>query len=93
MAVIPTKPPRPFPPFYLLAWTLPLTGCDPLLSIQGSFWPPWIIAMVMGSLLTGLASWLLSLSGLEPWLGPPLLIYPCLWALLTFASWLLCFGV
>ena len=49
--------------------------------------------MVTGSVLTGVASWLLGVSGLEPYLGPPLLIYPSLWALLTFGTWLLCFGV
>jgi hypothetical protein len=88
-------PPPSIPPDRLLALVLaiPLTGCDPLLTIQGSFWPPWIIAMVAGSVLTGVASWLLGVSGLEPYLGPPLLIYPSLWALLTFGTWLLCFGV
>ena len=98
---LPTMPPRPVPPLLhralnraqVLALAIPLTGCDPLLTIEGSFWPPWIIAMVAGSVLTGLASWLLGLSGLEPYLGPPLLIYPSLWGLLTFGTWLLCFGV
>ena len=98
--LFPTMPPRPVPPdriLLALVLAIPLTGlltgCDPLLTIQGSFWPPWIIAMVAGSVLTGVASWLLGVSGLEPYLGPPLLIYPSLWALLTFGTWLLCFGV
>ena len=65
-----------------------LAGCDPLLSIQGSFWPPWIVAILVGLALTVLVSWLLGLLKLSPYLGPPLLIYPSLWALLTFCTWL-----
>ncbi len=65
-----------------------LGGCDPLLSIQGSFWPPWIVAILTGLALTVLVSWLLALLKLSPYLGPPLLIYPALWALLTFCTWL-----
>jgi hypothetical protein len=74
-------------PFFLGTASL-LSGCDPLLSIQGSFWPPWIVAILTGLVLTVLASWCLGLLKLSPYLGPPLLIYPSLWALLTFCTWL-----
>lgn len=69
-----------------------LTACDPLLTIQGSFWPPWIVSMLSGLALTGILSTLLGRIGLAPYLGPPLLIYPCLWAGMTFTTWLLAFG-
>ena len=75
---------------FLLA--LPLSACDPLLSLQGSFWPPWIVCMFTGLLLTALASQLLSLLKLEFDLGHPLVIYPCLWVLMTFTTWLLGYG-
>lgn len=66
-----------------------LSACDPLLSVQGSFWPPWIVCMVTGLLFTLLASQLFSLLKLNPYLGHPLIIYPSLWALVTFTTWLL----
>ena len=73
----------------LIFLSLPLAACDPLLSIQGSFWPPWIVCMLTGLLLAAVASWLLALLKLEPYLGHPMIVYPCLWALLTFTTWLL----
>lgn len=74
---------------FIILLTLPLPACDPLLSIQGSFWPPWIVCMMTGLLLTAMAFQLLSLLKLEPYLGHPLIIYPCLWAVMTFTTWLL----
>ena len=77
---------------HLVIISLALTGCDPLLSLQGAFWPPWIISMVSGSFLTAICSALLSRAGLSEHLGPPVLIYTCLWALLTFTFWLVAFS-
>lgn len=65
-----------------------LSACDPLLSVQGSFWPPWIVCMVIGLLFTLLAAQVFSLLKINPYLGHPLIIYPSLWALLTFTVWL-----
>lgn len=77
---------------FTILLVLPLTACDPLLSIQGSFWPPWIVCMVAGVVLTVLASQIFYWLKLDPYLGHPLLIYSSLWALLTFATWLLGFA-
>lgn len=63
-------------------------GCSPVIDVQGSFFPAWIVCVVVGIVLTGLAHRLLVLARLAPHLGPPLLIYPCLGLLLTFATWL-----
>ena len=71
---------------------LQLAACDPLLSIQGSFWPPWIVCILAGLLLTAVASQLFSLFKLDPYLGHPLLIYTSLWALMTFTTWLLAYA-
>lgn len=66
-----------------------LAACDPMLSIEGSFWPAWIICLLAGLALSMMESWLLALLRLSSHLGPPLLIYPSLWALNTFVIWLL----
>jgi len=66
-----------------------LTACDPMLSIQGSFWPAWIICILAGLMASMVLMWQLVRHRLAPYLGPPLLIVPSLWALCTFVIWLL----
>lgn len=68
---------------------LVLTACDPMLSIEGSFWPAWIICILAGLAASMVLMWQLVRLRLAPYLGPPLLIAPSLWALCTFVIWLL----
>jgi hypothetical protein len=74
--------------FLLLAATF-LTACDPMLSLEGSFWPAWIICILAGLSASMLLMWQLARYRLAAYLGPPLLIAPSLWALCTFGIWLL----
>lgn len=73
----------------ILASSLLLTGCDPMLSLQGSFWPAWIVCILAGLAASMLLMWQLVRWRLAPHLGPPLLVAPSLWALCTFSIWLL----
>ena len=66
-----------------------MTACDPMLSLEGSFWPAWIICILAGLAASVLLMWQLVRYRLAPYLGPPLLIAPSLWALCTFVIWLL----
>ena len=68
-----------------------LNGCDPLVSLQGSFWPPWIIVMVIALPMTGIAHAAFKRLGIADHLQPVLLVYPALWALMTFLAWLVAF--
>lgn len=63
-------------------------GCDPTLNIEGSFFPAWMVSMVVGLVLTFFVRYVFALSRLEPHLGPPLLIYSSLGILLTLVTWL-----
>ena len=74
---------------FLWAAAVFLTACDPLLSLEGSFWPAWIICILAGLMASMLLMWQLVRLRLAPYLGPPLLIAPSLWALCTFVIWLL----
>lgn len=65
-----------------------LTACDPMLSLEGSFWPAWIICILTGLALSMVLMWQLVRHRLAPYMGPPLLIAPSLWALCTFSIWL-----
>jgi hypothetical protein len=72
-----------------VAFAVFLTACDPMLSIEGSFWPAWIICILAGLAASMVLMWQLVRHRLAPYLGPPLLIVPSLWALCTFVIWLL----
>ena len=65
-----------------------LAGCDPIIEIQGTFFPAWLLCMIVGVVLTVALRPLFVRLGLEPFLGPLPLIYPSLAVLLTLAVWL-----
>jgi len=64
------------------------TGCSraPSFDILGSFFPAWLVCLVVSLFLTLGARWLLSRTGVV--LAIPVLTYPSLTALFTFALWL-----
>ncbi len=70
------------------ALVLCCAACDPILNVQGSFFPAWMLCIVLGVALTVAARYLFVLLGLEPHLGPPMLIYPSLGLLLTVLTWI-----
>jgi hypothetical protein len=69
-------------------WCLVTSGCDPILNVQGSFFPAWIICMAVGGILTAVLRQLFVILRLEPNLGPLLLVYPSVWLLTTMLTWL-----
>ena len=64
-------------------------GCDPVLNIQGSFFPGWMASILIGSALTVAVRYLFVVTRLEPHVGPPVLIYTSLGLLLTVVTWLI----
>ena len=74
----------------LLAMVL-CTGCSraPSFDILGSFFPAWILCLVVGLLLTVGARWLLLRAHVA--LALPMVTYPSLTALFTFGLWLALF--
>lgn len=70
---------------------LPLAGCTraPSVEILGSFFPAWLLCLTIAVALTVLAR--LFLSRLRLSVAYPVLFYPGLAALLTFALWLMFF--
>jgi YtcA family len=65
-----------------------LTSCGraPSFDILGSFFPAWLVCLVLGLLLTVGARWLLL--HLHIVIAFPIFTYPSLTALFTFALWL-----
>jgi hypothetical protein len=76
-----------------LVGVLPLAGCQraPSFNILGSFFPAWLLCVVLGILLTVGTRFLLLAVHLEEALSPPIVMYPCLTGLFTFGLWLLFF--
>ena len=71
-----------------------LAGCGvaPSVNILGSFFPAWLICIVIGVVLTILTLRVFVATKIAPYLGPAALIYPCLAGLWIFATWLVLFG-
>lgn len=73
------------------AGSLFLAGCDPVFDIGGSFFPSWMVCMIVGVVLAIALRLVLARIGVEPHLGPLPLVYGCLAALLTMSTWLVFF--
>jgi len=77
--------------FGLLLAVILLTGCSraPSFDILGSFFPAWLVCLASGLLFTVAARWMFLRVGVV--LALPILAYPSLTALFTFALWLTLF--
>ena len=76
-------------PFSSALFALLAAACAPVINVEGSFFPAWLLCLLLGVALTAALRPVLARAGLEPHLGPLLLIYPSLALLLTFTLWLL----
>jgi YtcA-like protein len=70
-----------------------LAGCRPGPSVDllGSFFPAWMLALVIGIVLTLLLRQLFIWTDLDPYLAPRGLVYVSLAVLVTLATWLFVF--
>jgi hypothetical protein len=76
------------PSLSAIVFVLVAGGCAPIVNIEGSFFPAWLLCLLLGLVVTAALRPVLARSGLEPHLGPLLLVYPCLCLFLTFSIWL-----
>jgi hypothetical protein len=75
----------------LVVSSFSVTSCQraPSFDVLGSFFPAWLVCLAAAILLTVLARWMCLRLRIP--LAPPILIYPSLTALFTFALWFICF--
>jgi hypothetical protein len=66
------------------------SGCsrNPNVEILGSYFPGWMLSLVLGIAFTGLTHALLRRRGLLHWVGHPAVIYPAMVILFTCLLWL-----
>ena len=70
------------------------TGCSraPSFDIVGSFFPAWLISIVIGVILTVISHQAFVLTKIAPYLRPAAILYPCLILLWTLTTWLVVFA-
>jgi YtcA family len=66
-----------------------VAGCDPVVNIGGTFFPGWMVTILIGSALTVGIRYIFVFTRLEPHVGPLALIYTSLGVLLSVVSWLI----
>jgi len=76
---------------FAILLALPGCGCAPSVNILGSFFPAWLICIVIGVVLTILTRQIFVATKIAPHISPAALVYPCLTAAWIFATWLLLF--
>ncbi|HEY1742040.1 MAG TPA: YtcA family lipoprotein [Granulicella sp.] len=71
-----------------------LAGCAraPSFNIVGSFFPAWLICMVVGIGLATIANWVLRRYKLDQQIVWTIVVYPCLAAFFAFTLWLVFFS-
>lgn len=72
--------------------TIVAAGCDPIINVFGSFFPAWVICIAAGVVVALLLRPVFAATGLEPHLGPLVLVYPSLAVLATMVAWLVFFS-
>ncbi len=71
-----------------------MAGCGraPSFNILGSFFPAWLICMVVGIVLATVVYWLLERFKAAKMILWPIIVYPCLAAFFAFTLWLVFFS-
>jgi YtcA-like protein len=57
---------------------LTLAACAPVVNIAGANFPAWLLCAIVGAAIAATFRPVFVATGLDPHLGPRLLIYPCL---------------
>ena len=76
----------------VIVWLLamhPFSRHSATVDILGSYFPAWMICIVIGLTLTLIAHWIVQVCKLKPYIGPAPLIYSCLMIIFTFTTWIL----
>lgn len=78
---------------WLLVAVVSMGGCQraPTFDILGSFFPVWIFCAVAGIIVAAIAREVFIHTKYETEIGPPVLVYPSLAALVAFVTWLIFF--
>jgi len=65
----------------------------PQINIIGSFFPSWMLCLLIGIVAALVSRRLLVRTGIDPYVGPRALVYPSLAILVTLVLWVAFFRV
>jgi hypothetical protein len=65
----------------------------PQINIIGSFFPSWMLCALIGIVAALLGRRFLIRTGIDPYVGPPALVYPSLAIFVTLVLWVAFFRV
>ena len=65
----------------------------PQINIIGSFFPSWMLCLLIGIVAALVVRRLLVRTGIDPYVGPRALVYPSLAVLVTLVLWVAFFRV
>ncbi len=71
---------------------LTLVACDPVVNVAGANFPAWLLCVIVGAIMAIALRPVFAATGLEPHLGPLLVIYPCLAIVLACLIYLIFFS-
>ena len=76
---------------FVVAALLPLVGCSaaPSRNILGSYFPSWMVCVLIGMGLSGVVHWSLVKLGMEKELPVPIVVYLAFTVAFSFGAWLL----
>ena len=69
-----------------------VAGCDPVVNIAGANFPAWLLCATTGAIVAAILRPAFAVTRVEPYLGPLLLIYPCLAIVLACLVYLIFFN-
>ena len=80
-------------PIVVAASLIFLTGCRgaPSINLVGSFFPGWMLCMVLSAIGTLVLRQVFVKTGIDEQLPVRVFVYVCLWVFITLTSWLLFF--
>lgn len=76
---------------FVVAAVPPLVGCSaaPSTNVLGSYFPSWMVCVLIGMGLAMVTRWILVLLGLEKELPAPIVVFLAATIAFSFAAWLL----
>ena len=79
---------------FLLLVLVPLTGCQtaPAFNIYGSYFPSWMLCVLVAILLAVVVRLVVKRLGVEEQMEPGIVTYPSLAAFFSFTLWLVFFN-
>jgi hypothetical protein len=77
---------------FVLAPIFLLSGCDPIINVMGANFPAWLLCVIAGIAGAAAIRPVFLAARIEGYLGPLVIVYPCLALLLSCVVWIFFFN-